>query len=225
MGVAGKKNDEEENGKVLKTENSLISLKTAISIPIIATISLVGMYFAVQNKWTLINNLFYGYIVFVGTLVLKKYLYEYFKNSSNFARFDYTINLPLRLLKVNLTLLELMTLILCCYFAFLYMQTKLWIANNIFAICFSIYAIENWLVGSFRHLFIIFLGLICYDCYFVFYSDVMVTVAEAFDLPIKIVIPLSWRMASFSMIGLGDIIIPGLLCSMCARIDLITTFT
>jgi len=30
--------------------------------------------------------------------------------------------------------------------------------------------------------------------------------------------------ATFSMIGLGDIIIPGLMCSMCARIDLITTF-
>jgi hypothetical protein len=26
------------------------------------------------------------------------------------------------------------------------------------------------------------------------------------------------------MIGLGDIIIPGLLCSMCARVDIIETF-
>jgi len=32
-------------------------------------------------------------------------------------------------------------------------------------------------------------------------------------------------MSNFSMIGLGDLIIPGLLTSMCARIDLIYTFT
>jgi minor histocompatibility antigen H13 len=166
----------------------------------------------------------YGYIVFLGTLTLKKYLYEYFKFSSNFAKYDYSINLPLRILKVNLTLLELMTLLLCCYFAFLYVQTKFWIANNVFAICFTVYAIENWLVGSFRNILVIFIGLIIYDFSFVFGTDIMVTVAQEFDLPIKLVFPLTWRMANFSMIGLGDIIIPGLLCSMCARIDLITTF-
>jgi hypothetical protein len=32
------------------------------------------------------------------------------------------------------------------------------------------------------------------------------------------------KNANYSMIGLGDIIIPGLFSSMCARIDLITSF-
>lgn len=119
----------------------------------------------------------YGYIIFVGTLTLKKYLYEYFQHSSNFAKFDYHLNLPFRILKVNLTLLELMTLLLCCYFSFLYVNTKFWIANNVFALCFTIYAIENWLVGSFRNLLVIFVGLIIYDFSFVFGTDIMVTVA------------------------------------------------
>ncbi len=113
----------------------------------------------------------------LGTLSLKKYLYEYFAHSSNFSRFDYPMNLPFRLLKVHLTLLELMTLCMCCYFSFLYIQTKLWIANNVFAICFTIYAIENWLVGSFRNILVIFVGLVLYDISFVFGTDVMVTVA------------------------------------------------
>jgi hypothetical protein len=43
-------------------------------------------------------------------------------------------------------------------------------------------------------------------------------------MPIKLVFPLSMKNANYSMIGLGDIIIPGLFSSMCARIDLITSF-
>ena len=119
--VTTKKNQDEVNGKALKTDNSLINLKTALSVPILATLSLVGAYYMIQNKWTIVNKIAYGYIVFLGTLSLKKYLYEYFKYSSNFARFDYTINMPIRILKVNLTMLELMTLLLCCYFSFLYL--------------------------------------------------------------------------------------------------------
>jgi len=43
-------------------------------------------------------------------------------------------------------------------------------------------------------------------------------------LPIKILVPREVSMKSFSMIGLGDIVIPGLLSSMCLRCDLINCF-
>jgi len=49
--------------------------------------------------------------------------------------------------------------------------------NNLIAMCFAIYSIENWLVGSFTNIMLIFTGLIAYDVGFVFYSDVMMTVA------------------------------------------------
>ncbi len=81
-------------------------------MPIVSAISLVAIYYIIQNKWHTINMIFYGYIIFLGTLALKKYLYEYFKNSSNFAKYDYSINLPFRIFKVHLTLLELMTLLM-----------------------------------------------------------------------------------------------------------------
>lgn len=63
------------------------------------------------------------------------------------------------------------------YIAFIYVKTNFWVANNIFAICFAVYAIETWLVGNFKHIFLIFGGLILYDLIFVFGSDVMMTVA------------------------------------------------
>jgi hypothetical protein len=58
-----------------------------------------------------------------------------------------------------------------------------------------VYAIENWLVGSFRNILLIFAGLMLYDFYFVFHTDVMMTVAESMVLPIKLLFPLSTKMA------------------------------
>lgn len=121
-----------------------------------------------------------------------------------------------------MTLLEFITMAISAYFVYLYVSTKFWLANNVIAIFFAIYAIENWLVGHFKYIFLIFLGLICYDVYFVFHSDVMMTVAKGFELPLKLLFPLSSKQ--YAMIGLGDIIIPGLFCSMCLRCDLITAF-
>eukprot|EP00350_Pseudokeronopsis_sp_OXSARD2_P004003 CAMPEP_0170560172 /NCGR_PEP_ID=MMETSP0211-20121228/47284_1 /TAXON_ID=311385 /ORGANISM="Pseudokeronopsis sp., Strain OXSARD2" /LENGTH=203 /DNA_ID=CAMNT_0010874025 /DNA_START=30 /DNA_END=641 /DNA_ORIENTATION=- len=175
--ISGKKSDNEGEEKLVKSENSLISLKTALTIPVMATLSLVAVYFIIKNDLKILNKICYGYIVCLGTLSLKKYLYEYLRTSANLARFDYAINLPLRLLRIHLTMLELFVLILCCYFSFLYVQSNFWLANNIFAYCFTIYAIESWLVGSFRNIVIVFLGLVLYDIYFVFGTEVMATVA------------------------------------------------
>lgn len=88
-----------------------------------------------------------------------------------------------------MTMLELLTLCISAYFTFLYVQTRFWIANNVFAICFAIHCIESWLVGNIRNIFLIFAGLILYDITFVFGSDVMMTVAKGIELPVKIVIP------------------------------------
>jgi minor histocompatibility antigen H13 len=68
-------------------------------------------------------------------------------------------------------------------------MTKFWVANNIIAIAFTIHCIENWLVGNIKYIAFIFAGLICYDVYFVFASDVMMTVARGVELPIKILFP------------------------------------
>ena len=63
-----------------------------------------------------------------------------------------------------------------------------------------------------------FVCLMIYDVVFVLGSDVMMTVAEGFQSPMKILYKVPGGM---SMLGIGDIIIPGLLVSMCLRIDFI----
>lgn len=70
-----------------------------------------------------------------------------------------------------------MCFIPAAYVVYLYYQTNFALANNLIAMCFAVYAVENWLVGSFRNIFMVFAGLMAYDVFFVFHSDVMMTVA------------------------------------------------
>lgn len=65
--------------------------------------------------------------------------------------------------------------------------------------------------------------LFIYDLYWVYGSDVMVTVAKNIDLPLKLKFPYLSEANSefkFSMLGLGDIVLPGLLISLCIKYDI-----
>lgn len=48
----------------------------------------------------------------------------------------------------------------------------------------------------------------------------MVTVAKSFDVPIKLLFPYSWDPEKFSMLGLGDIVIPGIFVALCLKFDM-----
>ncbi|KAI0848140.1 signal peptide peptidase-domain-containing protein [Daldinia vernicosa] len=60
-------------------------------------------------------------------------------------------------------------------------------------------------------------GLFFYDIYMVFYTPYMVTVATKLDVPIKLVFG---GPAKASMLGLGDIVLPGIFVGLCLRFDL-----
>ncbi|KAI3326928.1 signal peptide peptidase-domain-containing protein [Xylariaceae sp. AK1471] len=59
-------------------------------------------------------------------------------------------------------------------------------------------------------------GLFFYDIVMVFYTPYMVTVATKLDAPVKLVFEGPTRA---SMLGLGDIVIPGMFIGLCLRFD------
>lgn len=65
--------------------------------------------------------------------------------------------------------------------------------------------------------------LFFYDIFFVFGTDVMLTVAKSIDAPIKLLFPRNWSAdpPEFSLLGLGDIVLPGVFIAMCLRFDII----
>lgn len=148
-------------------------------------------YLAVINQLDFVNVLLECYFLLISVLVLKKYLYGYSQTNAALLNWDQPIA-PLqrsRFTFLRLTYLEVLVLIFSAYFVYTYVQTKFWVANNMISIAFTIYAIENWLVGNFKYIGLIFGGLIAYDTYFVFASEVMMTVAKGVDLPLKLLFP------------------------------------
>jgi minor histocompatibility antigen H13 len=67
-------------------------------------------------------------------------------------------------------------------------------------------------------------GLFFYDIFWVFGTEVMVSVAKTIDAPIKILFPTDFLTngifgTQHSMLGLGDIVIPGIMIALLARFD------
>ena len=108
-----------------------------------------------------------------------------------------------------------------------YSYSKNWIASNIFGLSFSINAIQLLSLDSFKTGMILLSGLFFYDIFWVFYTPVMVSVATNFDAPIKLLWPrdvIEYLLvrpleSRFTMLGLGDIVIPGIFVALCLRYD------
>ena len=95
-----------------------------------------------------------------------------------------------------------------------YLVKKHWIANNIFGLAFAVNGIELLHLNNVATGCILLGGLFFYDIFWVFGTNVMVTVAKSFEAPIKLVFPQDLLenglgATNMAMLGLGDIVIPG----------------
>ena len=117
---------------------------------------------------------------------------------------------------------DVISTILCSGVGYIYYTTHHWCTNNLFGVSFGIRGIEMLSLGSYVNGAILLAGLFVYDIFWVFGTDVMVTVAKSFQAPIKLVFPRDWSAPvgqQFSMLGLGDIVIPGLFIALLLRWD------
>ncbi|KKA28506.1 hypothetical protein TD95_002881 [Thielaviopsis punctulata] len=99
-----------------------------------------------------------------------------------------------------------------------YQMTNATALSNIIAVSlchmtFTVLSPTTFVVGS-----MILTGLFFYDIIMVFYTPLMLTVASKLDAPVKLVASAGGK--SGSMLGLGDIVLPGIMISMALRFDL-----
>jgi minor histocompatibility antigen H13 len=106
-----------------------------------------------------------------------------------------------------------------------FFQGKHWTLNNVLGICFCIQGIERFSLGTYKIGAILLTGLFFYDIFWVFGTDVMVTVAKGLEGPIKLLFPRSLipheetGKIDLSLLGLGDIVIPGFFLALLLRFD------
>ncbi|CAN4119764.1 unnamed protein product [Withania somnifera] len=129
-------------------------------------------------------------------------------------------NLPyFRSLDIELTRYQIVAAIPGTIFCVWYAKQKHWLANNVLGLAFCIQGIEMLSLGSFKTGAILLGGLFVYDIFWVFFTPVMVSVAKSFDAPIKLLFPTADAKRPFSMLGLGDIVIPGIFVALALRFD------
>ncbi|KAL6763131.1 signal peptide peptidase-domain-containing protein [Haematococcus lacustris] len=129
--------------------------------------------------------------------------------------------------RVTFTAPQLVIVTLSALFCVWYLLTRNWLANNFLGLAFSLEGIEHLSLGSVQVGGILLVGLFFYDIFWVFCTPVMVSVAKNFDAPIKLLFPRGLSAADlaagssqqFSLLGLGDIVIPGIFVALMLRYD------
>ncbi|QSZ34827.1 hypothetical protein DSL72_007686 [Monilinia vaccinii-corymbosi] len=94
-----------------------------------------------------------------------------------------------------------------------------WYLTNVIGFGFSYASLQFLSPTTFTTGSLVLLGLFFYDITMVFYTPLMVTVASSLDVPIKLVFP-GGKGGRGAMLGLGDIVLPGILIALALRFDL-----
>jgi minor histocompatibility antigen H13 len=222
-------------------EMETMSSKDAMMFPIVGSCVLFGLFllFKIFAKEYL-NLLFTFYFLLIGVFAIgmtilplvEKVLGPAGKDDKPLIKFTMPV---IPFLNDEATDVEITGNDLICYivgasFSIWYATTKHWLSNDILGICFCIQAIEMMSLGTFKNGVILLCGLFIYDIFWVFGTgffmeegnSVMVSVAKNFDAPIKLLFPKSYPPASpkdMSMLGLGDIVIPGIFVALTLRFD------
>jgi len=202
----------------------------AWKFPFIGSAVLFGLYilFKVFSK-EYINLLLTGYFLLFGILAVSgtiKPLFDPLFGKLPLIPWKYSFrpfwkNKDSELIEIELDKADILSLIVGTSIGVWYVLTKHWIANNILGLSFSIQGISLLSLGSYKVGCILLSGLFFYDIFWVFGTDVMVTVAKSFDAPVKLLFPkdLFAEQLQFSMLGLGDIVIPGIFIALLLRFD------
>lgn len=96
---------------------------------------------------------------------------------------------------------------------------KVWFLTNLIGFGFCYGTLQLMSPTTFWTGSLVLAGLFIYDITMVFYTPLMVTVATTLDVPIKLVFPgLAGKKGS--MLGLGDVVLPGIMMALALRFDL-----
>jgi len=225
--------EQKENQEKTGEKPETMTQKDAMMFPIIASCALFGLYivFQVFGK-EYINLLLSFYFLVLGIFALAHMVsplvlpllppslpaipfhLKFTQGEEGTPVMDY-----------HFTTHDLLVLGLCTGVGVWYIIKKHWLANDLLGMAFAVNGVELLHLNNVVTGCILLGGLFFYDIFWVFGTDVMVTVAKSFDAPIKLVFPQDLlesgplNASNFAMLGLGDIVIPGIFIALLLRYD------
>jgi len=240
--------DNKEGKSKTKRSNigETLTKEDAMSFPIIGSVSLFSLYLAFRFLDRSLVNLLIGcYFCVLGTFsltassapllssLLSSFVPESTLNKTYTIKKVFNHSLPTFLLgespfefMIEFEMIDIIALIPSALTVYLYFQGKYWALNNVLGISFCLQGIQRFSLGTYKIGAILLIGLFFYDIFWVFGTEVMVTVAKNLDGPIKILFPRDSLMKNaetgkldLSLLGLGDIVIPGFFLALLLRFD------
>lgn len=216
----------EAEGGIPAADKEVLSAGDAYRFPFVGSAALFSLYVAFKylDKDT-VNLLMSVYFSAIGVYTLTNTFAPMITRIiSSPTKYGFKKTFPLiGSIDALFTVAELISLFFAIVFSIVYFRTKHYLLNNVLGISFCIQSIERISLGSYKVGAIALIGLFFYDIFWVFGTDVMVTVAKSFDGPIKLlfprVLPTLASKGEFSLLGLGDIVIPGLFVAILLRFD------
>eukprot|EP00918_Siedleckia_nematoides_P025960 GHVU01056050.1.p1 GENE.GHVU01056050.1~~GHVU01056050.1.p1 ORF type:complete len:462 (+),score=128.02 GHVU01056050.1:319-1704(+) len=201
-----------------------LSQKDALLFPITGSAALFSLYLAYQflSRYY-VNLLLTAYLSLMGVAALAETLHAALvgRTLERWQKnFSFSISFPyFGKQDVSSSYEHVGCCVVAALVAVVWLATKHWILHNVFAIALCVQAIGFICVTNFKIASMLLVGLFVYDIFWVFGTNVMVTVAKSFEGPAKIIFPVShdpWRQ---SILGLGDVVIPGVFIAMALRFD------
>lgn len=166
----------------------------------------------------------------LGRIILPMRVLSTFWALRGFLRRKYRLRFHLSKLvsfKVKLSLRTILSaaLALAAIFCSNFVSDAWWL-TNLQGFAFSYSALQLMSPTTFGTGSLVLAALFFYDIYFVFYTPLMVTVATKLDVPIKLLFPRPVeagqdpKFRKLAMLGLGDVVIPGMMIGLALRFDL-----
>ncbi|KAJ2455539.1 hypothetical protein EV183_000016 [Coemansia sp. RSA 2336] len=208
-------------------DSEAVSAEDAYMFPVYGSAALFTMYMVfkyLNADW--VNLLLSSYFALLGVAAVTQVGVRLVKSISGIKLPLYHMHLVHRhktMAHVRFSNLHLAMVGVSALITGFYMYTKNWLVSNLFGLAFSFSAITLIRLDSFKSGMIMLAGLFVYDVFWVFGTEVMVSVAKNFDAPIKVVFPKqlfpSDGVLKFTMLGLGDIVVPGIFLALALRFD------
>jgi len=223
--------------QVKQPETESVDFKSALFAPIFASFSIGLLYGLI--KLGLDPTKIYAFLVTVfgalaisdiGVPILRNLLPEEFASAKVEAPKKVAEYFELEGAMKDLPVDGLVTLAIgigaiAAYWSPVPMESK-FILSNLIAWAIGMVTLTSVSLGTFQTATVLLAGLFCYDIFWVFGTDVMMTVATKVEAPIKLLYPAppplegaTPREYGFSLLGLGDVVIPGLFVSFMGRVD------
>lgn len=239
-GKEGGENEEKEDA-VGPPQYETLGASDAMQFPLVGSASLFGLYLAFKyfDKDT-VNLIISVYFCVVGLAALTATFAPVLESvgPAKIMNIEYSKHVELKhflpkfiggdspwKMGLDCTVADILAFMGSAAFCGVYFQTKHWTMNNVMGICFCLQGIERFSLGTYKIGAILLVGLFFYDIFWVFGTEVMVTVAKSLDGPIKILFPHTLvpdpatGKLDMSLLGLGDIVIPGFFLALLLRFD------